>query len=434
MAASILHADLDAFFAAVEQRDRPELRGRPVIVGTGVVMAASYEARAVGVRSAMGGVEARRRCPGAIVVPPRMEAYAAASRAVMACFSDVTPAVEPVSIDEAFLDVTGALRLLGAPRAIAERLRNRVRDEIGLPLSIGVARTKYLAKVASAQAKPDGLVVVEPDAETAFLHPLGVEVLWGVGPVTTARLRDRGMRTVGDLARADQHVLVALLGRSAGRHLRALAHHHDPRPVRADRRDRTMGAQRALTHRRRSLDELRTVVRGLVDSLGRRLRTADLVARTVTVRHRDGELRTRSRRVTLDQASDAGPTLAAVAVELLDALCDGEGGAALEIQRRGCTLVAVTLSGLGPRGAVQLSLGLREVPGHGHAPRADGSIARGRAHLEVAGDRSSEAVAALDRALDRARDRWGRDVVTRASLMSDRGGVPVAARPTAIDA
>src|SRR3954466_2595375 len=222
--ASILHADLDAFYASVEQRDDPRLRGRPVIVGAGVVLAASYEAKARGVRTAMGGHRARRVCPDAAVVPPRMSAYSEASKAVFAIFRDTSPVVEGISIDEAFLDVRGMRRIAGTPEQIAARLRRRVRAEVGLPITVGVARTKFLAKVASGVAKPDGLLVVPPAGELAFLHPLEVERLWGVGPVTARKLRDRGITTVGEVARLGEATLVSMLGRAAGRQLYALAH------------------------------------------------------------------------------------------------------------------------------------------------------------------------------------------------------------------
>src|SRR6266513_859310 len=199
-AATILHADLDAFYASVEQRDDARLRGRPVIVGAGVVLAASYEAKAYGVRTAMGGRQARRLCPNAIVVPPRMSAYAEASKAAFRVFEDTSPLVEGLSIDEAFLDVRGLERISGTPPEIAARLRREVRERVGLPITVGVARTKFLAKVASGVAKPDGLLVVPPDGELAFLHPLAVERLWGVGPVTAAKLHDQGIATVGEVA------------------------------------------------------------------------------------------------------------------------------------------------------------------------------------------------------------------------------------------
>ena len=244
--ASILHADLDAFFASVEQRDDPRLRGRPVIVGAGVVLAASYEAKAYGVETAMSGSRARRLCPQAIVVPPRMSAYAEASKDVFRVFEDTTPLVEGLSIDEAFLDVRGMQRLSGAPLQIAARLRREVRERVGLPITVGVARTKFLAKVASGVAKPDGLLVVPPDRELAFLHPLPVERLWGVGPVTAGRLRRLGITRVSDVAEFPEAALVTVVGRAAGRQLHALAHNRDPRPVRARRRRGSIGSQRAL--------------------------------------------------------------------------------------------------------------------------------------------------------------------------------------------
>src|SRR5256885_814804 len=231
MEAAILHADLDAFYASVEQRDDPRLRGRPVIVGGGVVLAASYEAKVCGVRTAMGGRQARSLCPRAIVVEPRFSAYTEASRAVFEVFGQTTPLVEGLSIDEAFLDVGGLRRISGTPTEIAVRLRRDVRERVGLPITVGVARTKFLAKVASGVAKPDGLLVVPPDRELAFLHPLPVERLWGVGPVTAAKLRDRGIVTVGRVARLGEAALVSLLGLAAGRHLHALAHNPDPRPL-----------------------------------------------------------------------------------------------------------------------------------------------------------------------------------------------------------
>ncbi|MGB8351884.1 MAG: DNA polymerase IV, partial [Gaiella sp.] len=243
MGATILHADVDSFFASVEQRDDPALRGRPVVVGAGVVLAASYEAKAYGVRTAMGGREARRLCPHAVVVSPRMSAYSEASKEMFRVFEDATPLVEGLSIDEAFLDVRGMQRLAGSPREIAARLRRQVRERVGLPITVGVARTKFLAKVASGVAKPDGLLVVPPDAELEFLHPLPVERLWGVGPKTAARLHERGIRTVGQVAQLPQDALVAMLGRATGRHLHALAQNHDRRRVRTGRRRGSIGSQ-----------------------------------------------------------------------------------------------------------------------------------------------------------------------------------------------
>ena len=263
--ATILHADVDAFYASVEQRDDPALRGRPVIVGAGVVLAASYEAKALGVRTAMSGWQARLRCPHAIVVEPRMSAYAEASKALFRVFENATPLVEGLSIDEAFLDVRGLRRLAGSPTEIAVRLRRDVRERVGLPISIGVARTKFLAKVASGVAKPDGLLVVPPERELAFLHPLPVERLWGVGAITAEKLHDLGISTVGQVARIDESVLVSMLGRASGFQLHVLAHNRDPRPVRVGRRRGSIGSQRALGRSRKSRDSVDTVVVGLVD-------------------------------------------------------------------------------------------------------------------------------------------------------------------------
>jgi DNA polymerase IV len=239
VAATILHADLDSFYASVEQRDDPRLQGRPLIVGAGVVLAASYEAKAFGVRTAMGVAQARRLCPWVSVVPPRMSAYSDASKAVFEVFEETAPIVEGLSIDEAFLDVRGLERISGTPREIAAQLRRQVREHVGLPITVGVARTKFLAKVASGVAKPDGLLVVAPERELAFLRPLPVERLWGVGAVTAAKLRARGITTVAEVAELGEATLVSMLGRASGRHLHALSHNYDPRPVQPRRRRRS---------------------------------------------------------------------------------------------------------------------------------------------------------------------------------------------------
>jgi DNA polymerase-4 len=404
---TILHADLDAFYASVEQRDDPRLRGRPVIVGGGVVMAASYEARACGVRAAMGGGQARLLCPHAVWVSPRMEAYASASDAVFERFRDVTPFIEPISADEAFLDVTGAEHLLGPAESIATGLRARVRDEVGLPLSIGVARTKFLAKVASARAKPDGLLIVPAGHELEFLHPLPVEVLWGVGPVTAAKLHDHGIDTVGDLAGTGRAELQGYLGPHAGRHLRALAHNLDPRPVDTARRDRSMGAQRALGQKVRTREELRRELLALAEKVAARLRKADRVARTVTVRFRRADMGHESRSRTLVEPTGSTEVLTATADELLLGLLDGPQGPGSRLGRVGCSLVGITYSGLGRTDAVQLAL---RFPEEGR-PTED-----------------------LDLAVDRIRARWGASAVARASLVDHTGGMPVLARPTALDA
>ena len=301
--ASILHADLDSFFASVEQRDDRRLLGRPVIVGMGVVLAASYEAKAYGVRTAMGEKRARALCPQAVVVRPRMSAYSEASKAVFRVFEDTSPVVEGLSIDEAFLDVSGMERSIGSPVEIAARLRERVRDQVGLPITVGVARTKFLAKVASAVAKPDGLLVVPPDEELAFLHPLPVERLWGVGPVTARKLREHGITTVRQVAMLPESVLVSMLGQASGRHLHALAHNLDPRPVRARRRRGSIGSQRARGRAPWSSASVDADLVTLVDRVTRRMRTAGRTGRTVVLRLRFDDYSRATRSHTLPYAT-----------------------------------------------------------------------------------------------------------------------------------
>ncbi|MEU5910305.1 DNA polymerase IV [Micromonospora sp. NPDC047527] len=390
--ASILHADLDAFYASVEQRDDPRLRGRPVIVGGGVVLAASYEAKARGVRSAMGGQQARRLCPDAIVVPPRMSAYTRASRAVFEIFRQTTPLVEGLSIDEAFLDVGGLRRLAGAPADIAERLRREVREQVHLPITVGVARTKFLAKVASGVAKPDGLLVVAPDAELAFLHPLPVERLWGVGPVTAAKLRERRIRTVGEVARLGEAALVSLLGAGAGRHLHALAHNRDPRGVQVGRRRGSMGAQHALSRTPHAPAELDAILAGLVDRVTRRMRAAGRSGRTVMLRLRFGDYTRATRSHTLGKATaDTTPLLAAARALLRTALP--------EVGRRGVTLIGVSVGNLDDN-PVQPELPFDATPG-----------------------------ADLDAAVDAVRDRFGSTALTRAVLLGRDPGVEMPRLP-----
>ena len=390
---TILHADLDAFYASVEQRDDPALRGRPVIVGAGVVLAASYEAKAFGVRTAMGGRQARRLCPHAVVVPPRMEAYSEASKAVYRVFEDTTPLVEGLSIDEAFLDVRGMERLAGSPAEIAVRLRRRVLAEVGLPITVGIARTKFLAKVASGVAKPDGLLVVATDRELAFLHALPVERLWGVGRVTAEKLRGRGIATVGDVAALHEESLVALLGRGAGRHLHALAHNRDPRPVRVGRRRGSVGSQRALGRRVRSHEEVDATLVGIVDRVCHRLRKGRRVGRTVVLRLRFADFSRATRSHSLLRATASTATILAVARGLLAA-------ARPELERRGLTLVGIAVANLEDDRAVQLVL-----------PFDRGS----------GGD--------LDTALDEARDRFGKGAVTRAVLLGREQGFDVPLLP-----
>jgi DNA polymerase-4 len=390
---TILHADVDAFYASVEQRDDPRLHGRPVIVGSWVVLAASYEAKACGVRTAMGGAQARRLCPQAVVVQPRMSAYAAASKAMFEVFDDTTPLVEGLSIDEAFLDVGGLRKISGPPADIAARLRREVRERVGLPISVGVARTKFLAKVASGVAKPDGLLEVPPDGELAFLHPLPVERLWGVGPVTADKLRQRGITTVGEVARLGEPALVSVLGRASGRHLHALAHNRDPRPVQVGRRRRSIGAQRALGRTPRSLEAIDTIVVALVDRLARRLRAARRVCRTVTLRMRFDDFTRATRSHTLPEATAQTQAILATARGLLAA-------ASPMIRRQGLTLVGVALANLHDDDAIQLAL----------------PFDRDRA-------------GALDATLDDLRDRFGSAVVTRAVLLGRDQGEPVPLLP-----
>lgn len=389
----ILHADLDAFYASVEQRDDPSLRGRPVIVGGGVVLAASYEAKAFGVRTAMGGARALKLCPRAIVVPPRMSAYSAASKAVFEVFRDTTPLVEGLSIDEAFLDVGGLHRIAGPPEVIAARLRARVLDLVGLPITVGVARTKFLAKVASGVAKPDGLLVVPAEGELEFLHPLPVERLWGVGEVTAAKLHSLGIRTVGEVARLDENDLVSILGRAAGRHLHALAHNHDPRPVQTGRRRRSIGSQRALGRKERTREDLEAVLASLVDGISRRLRTAHRACRTVVLRLRFGDFTRATRSHTVRHPTTETKVLLNAARQLLDA-------AMPLIESRGITLLGVSLTNLQNDTPMQMTLPFEEQkPG------------------------------ALDAALDHVRDRFGTASVTRAALLGRDPGISVPLLP-----
>ncbi len=394
--ATILHADLDAFFASVEQRDNPRLLGRPTIVGTWVVMAASYEARARGVHSAMGGGQARRLCPDAAFVPPRVGAYSEASRAVFEVFEDTSPVVEALSIDEAFLDVRGMERIAGSPTEIAGKLRRDVRDRVGLPITVGVATTKFLAKVASAVAKPDGLLAVPAGGELEFLHPLRVERLWGVGPVTSERLRVRGLRTVGQVAQLAEATLIEIVGPAAGRHLHALAHNRDPRRVRSRRRRRSIGSQRSLGRARpRTHRELETILIGIVDRLARRLRSAGRTCRTVTIRLRFGDFSRATRSRTMREATTQTRAIAATAQGLL-------AGAMPTIERRGITLLGVSLGNLVDGGPVQLVLPL---------------------------ERGRRRPAGLDDALDDIRDRYGANAITRAVLVGRAQGAAVPLLP-----
>ena len=376
--AGILHADLDSFYASVEQRDDPTLRGRPVIVGPGVVLAASYEAKARGVYSGMGAGRARYLCPDAAVVPCRFEAYTEASKVVFKIFEDTAPTVEALSIDEAFLDVRGMEHFAGTPAEIAARLRRRVRDEVGLPITVGVARTKFLAKVASGVGKPDGLLVVPPDGEFEFLHPLPVERLWGVGDITARKLHDAGLHTVGQVADVSPRSLSELLGRAAGRHLHALANLRDPRRVERRKRRRSIGAQHALGRRSRTPAAVDAALVALVDRVTGRLRKAERVARTVVLRLRFDDFKRATRSHTLGEATDRTETVLAAARVLLEA-------AQPLVQLRGITLVGVALTNLEESGPGQLTL--------------------------------DDRTALLDSTLDELRERFGTEVITRAVLI-----------------
>jgi DNA polymerase IV len=363
-----------------------------VLVGAWVVLAASYEAKAHGVRTPMSVGLARRLCPGAVVVEPRMSAYADASRDVYRVFEDTTPLVEGLSIDEAFLDVR-CLRRTASPGEIAVRLRSEIRERVGLPITVGIARTKFLAKVASAVAKPDGLLLVPPARELAFLHPLPVERLWGVGPVTARRLRDLGITTVGEVAGFAEGALVSLLGRASGRHLYALSHNHDPRPVRPRRGRGSVGAQRALGRRPKSLDDVDAALIGLVDRVTRRMRLAGRTGRTVVLRLRFDDFSRATRSHTLPYATANTGAVLTTARSLLTV-------AAPLIQQRGVTLVGVAVSNLAEGRAVQLALPFDR--------------------------RGSDA---LDTALDEVWGRFGTRAVTRAVLLGRSNGVEMPLLP-----
>jgi DNA polymerase-4 len=385
--ANILHADLDSFYASVEQRDDPTLKGRPVAVGGGIVLAASYEAKAFGVSTPMAEWRAKRLCPDLIVVPPRFDAYVAASSAVFELFHSTTPVVEPMSIDEAFLDVGGLRRVSGQPVDIAARLRRSVRNDVGLPISVGVATTKFLAKVASAVSKPDGLLVVPAGGELAFLHPLPVSRLWGVGPKTNERLRARGIFTVGDIALLDEQHLVALLGKGAARHLSALAANRDPRSVETGRRRGSIGSQHALGRARLSPAELDATLLGIVDRVTRRMRTANRVGSTLTVRFRFGDFTRSTRSRTLSHPTAATEPIAAVALAILHHEW-------ARIEDNGLTLIGLSVGNLldADHTPEQMLLPFGRKP-----------------------------TSALDEAVDDLRKRFGNQAVTRASLVNQKG-------------
>ncbi|MBJ8342535.1 DNA polymerase IV [Antrihabitans sp. YC3-6] len=391
--ATILHADLDSFYASVEQRDDPTLRGRPVLVGGGVVLAASYEAKAFGVRSPMNGREALRLCPQAVVVGPRMSAYSDASKAVFDIFRDTTPLVEGISVDEAFLDVGGLRKIAGSPSEIAQKLRQRVRDEVGLPITVGIARTKFLAKVASAVGKPDGLLLVPPETELEFLHPLPVERLWGVGAVTAKKLHEHGIRTVGQIAERNESTLSSILGRASSRHLYALSWARDPRHVQVGKRRRSIGSQRAIGRRPRPPAELDAIVVGIVERLGKRLRSAHRVTRTIVLRLRFDDFTRATRSRTVFEPTARNDLILQVARGLLD-------DALPLIAERGCTLIGLSLSNLDDDDAIQLALPF-----------------------------DADSNGSLDCTIDSLRDRFGSTAVTKAVLIGRDQGMTVPMLP-----
>jgi DNA polymerase-4 len=391
--ATILHADLDSFYASVEQRDDPSLRGKPVVVGGGVVLAASYEAKAFGVRTAMSAGAARRLCPNLIEVTPHFDAYTDASRAVFDIFRDTSPIVEPMSIDEAFIDVAGLWRIAGTPTEIATELRARVAAEVGLPITVGVARTKFLAKVASAVGKPDGLLVVEPDDELTFLHPLPVQRLWGVGHVTASKLHDRGIHTVADVAAMSPDALTAIVGTSMGHQLHALAHNRDARRVTGGKRRGSIGSQQALGRRQRSRDEIDVVLWRLVDRVTSRMRRAERVGRTVTLRFRFDDFTRATRSHSLPDPTAGTAAVHTTAVAILDRSWS-------MIEERGISLLGVSVGGLGDLDAVQLVLAFE------------------RSESEQ-----------LDTVVDAVRSRFGRTALQRATTMRGDPGLQLPMLP-----
>ncbi len=390
----ILHADLDAFYAAVAVLENPSLEGKPVAVGTGVVLSCTYEARAFGVRGGMRMVDARARCPHLIEVDGTFGAYSAYSRKVFGVFESYTPRVEPLSIDEAFLDITGSIHLFGSPGEIAEQIRSDVRTDTGLTVSVGASTRKFLSKIASQVAKPDGVIVIEPGEELAFLHPLPVSALWGVGPVTKRSLNELGIETIGDIANTPHESLVAMLGSGAASHLGALAHNQDPRGVERSRKAKSVGAQSAVRSQRRSLEELVPILHRLTDRVAARLRKKAMSARTVTVRIRFGDLSAVTRSATLATPTAATQPIVDIATLLARKVLD-------EYPKYEISLVGVSTSGLGIDEPHQLAFGV------------DGATSGGTPkELEYE---------ALDDSVDELRRRYGRGVIAHGSdLLSER--------------
>ncbi|MFU8872533.1 DNA polymerase IV [Micromonospora sp. SL4-19] len=383
----ILHVDMDAFFASVEVRRRPELRGRPVVVGgigpRGVVSSASYEARRYGVRSAMPTARARALCPHAVYLPPDFAQYSAASRAVMQIFRDVTPLVEPLSLDEAFLDVAGARRLFGSPARIARLIRHRVAEEQSLTCSVGVASSKFVAKLGSTRAKPDGLLVVPAARVLDFLHPLPVAALWGVGERSAEALRRLGLNTVGDLAEAPVGMLRRAVGEASATHLHELAWGRDPRRVSPEHVEKSIGAEVTFDTDVTDPTEIRRALLALAEKVGTRLRAAGQVGRTVSLKVRFADFRTVNRSRTLTVPTDTAREMFDTAWTLWTALAPGEPVRLVGVRMEGLAAAEET-----PR---QLTLGAPE-----------------------RGWREAEAAA------DAAAARFGRSVIGPASLLRRR--------------
>jgi DNA polymerase-4 len=399
--ATILHADLDAFYASVEQLLDPRLRGKPVAVGDGVVLAASYEARAFGVRGGMPGRRARQLCRDLVFVGGHFDEYQRLGDAAIDVLGDFTPSIERISIDEAFADVAGCTHLFGSPAEIATKIRARVRAELGLPISIGVARTKHLAKIASQVAKPDGLVVVDPDAELDFLHDLPVALMWGVGPATEARLAGIGVTTIGQLAASSPQSVERLLGHAIGSKLTALAWNRDPRHVETHRRARSAGAQSALGRQPAIERVFKPTLHHLADRIGARLRAKALAGRTITVRVRFADLRSVTRSLTLPAPISATRALAENAEDLVRAaLADHRN-------ERTISLLAISVSHLERQSILQLELPLARAD-EGRRPGTKKGAARSRA----------------DQAIDVIRQRFGGKVVDYGSALSSVRSVP----------
>ncbi len=391
----ILHADLDAFYAAVAVQEDPSLAGKPMAVGGGVVLSCTYEARAYGVRGGMPVREARTLCPNLIVVDGTFGSYVEFSRKVFDIFESYTPMVERLSIDEAFLDVTGSVHLFGSPAEIGRSIRSEVHAATGLNVSVGATARKFLSKIASQVAKPDGLMVVNPGEELEFLHPLSVSYLWGVGPVTKRKLNELGIRTIGDIADTGEEALVSMLGRGAASHLHALANNIDPRPVQSRGKAKSVSAQAAMRAKVRSLDELTPTLYRLTDKVASRLRAKDRSARTITIRVRFGDLSAITRSYTMPTPTASTGALVEVATRLLVRVLD-------EFPNHETTLLSFATSGIGIDEPTQLAFGVDDDDVSGGSPR----------ELELE---------ALDESVDELRKRYGEDVVTHGSdLLSGR--------------